>query len=373
MKTSCGRVAFLVAAAMNVAGAARSRAQTYDFSAATAWLAQNLAAYPAGVLVQIYQDDRLIFDFRSGEVTPDSVLRIASATKWISSAVILRLADSGRLDLDARIGDSLPIFDFFGKGDVTIRQCFAMTSGLYENQIDYETSPLLTLEQAADLIAANTPIVFPPGTQLAYEGDGMEAAGRSAEVVTNVEWRALAAQEVAAPLGLATLDYGLLPVNPCVPGGALLSPADYQRFLRMVLVGGRAADGSLYLSPASARAWFTNQSRGLPEYDSPWPPYPYPYGERPDYGHGAWILADNPATGLVEEVASPGKFGSFPWVDRRRRLRGLISTDSANGFADSVYTDLVFLDLVRAAVDARLLFTDGFASGTTAAWSAAAP
>lgn len=141
----------------------------------------------------------------------------------------------------------------------------------------------------------------------------------------------------------------------------------------MVLVGGRAADGALYLPPERVEVWFTNQTQGLPEYGSAWPPYPYPYGERPDYGHGSWILAHNPATGLVEEVASPGKFGTFPWVDRRRRLRGVIATDSANGFADSVYVDLALLDALRAAIDAVLIFRDGFDSGDGAAWSAAQP
>ena len=75
----------------------------------------------------------------------------------------------------------------------------------------------------------------------------------------------------------------------------------------------------------------------------------------------------------VEEVGSPGKFGTFPWVDRKRRLRGAIATDSANGFGDSVYVDLALLDLLRQAIDAVLVFFDGFDSGTTDAWSATAP
>lgn len=85
---------------------------------------------------------------------------------------------------------------------------------------------------------------------------------------------------------------------------------------------------------------------------------------------GAWSLAHNPDTGRVEEVASPGKFGTFPWVDRKRNLRGVIATDSANGFGDSVLVDLALLDLLRAAIDAVFLFADGFESGGTEAWSA---
>lgn len=359
--------------ALSASCAGVAPAQTYDFSAATQLLEQNLDAYQGDVLVQVVQDDREIFRFQRGAITDDTQIRMASASKWLSSAIVLRRAEAGELALDDRIGDHLPVFDSFGKGDVTLRQCFAMKSGLYETTIDYETSPLVTLEQSVNLIAAATPIVFPPGTQLSYEGDGMQAVGRAAEVASGTDWRALAESELATPLGLATLDYDLFPVNPGVPGGARLSVADYQRFLRMVLSGGQAEDGSAFLSPEAVEEWFTDQTVGLPEHDSPWPPFPYPYGERPDYGIGSWILARDPATGRVEEVASPGKFGTFPWVDRKRRLRGVIATDSANGFADSVYVDLALLDLLRQAIDAVLVFFDGFDSGTTDAWSATAP
>jgi CubicO group peptidase (beta-lactamase class C family) len=362
-----------VAVVLSVASAGVAPAQTYDFSAAVALLEQNLDAYQGNVLVQVIQDDREIFRFQRGEITDDAQIRMASASKWLSSAVALRLAEAGELALDDRIGDHLPVFDLFGKGDVTLRQCFAMTSGLYETTVDYETAPLATLEQSMNLIAASTPIVFAPGTQLSYEGDGMQAVGRAVEVVAGADWRALAELELATPLGLATLDYDLFPVNPGVPGGARLSVADYQRFLRMVLSGGRADDGTVFLSPATVAEWFTDQTLGLPEHDSPWPPYPYPYGERPDYGIGSWILARDPASGRVEEVGSPGKFGTFPWVDRKRRLRGVIATDSANGFGDSVYVDLALLDLLRQAIDAVLVFSDGFDSGATDSWSATEP
>lgn len=358
---------------LGLAVAPPATAQSYDFSAATALLEQNLDAFPGGVFVQLFQEDREIFTFQFGKIDADTRLRAASASKWLSSAIILRLVESGEIDLDDRVGDALPIFDLYGKGDVTLEHGFAMTSGLYETTIDFESAPWLTLEQAANLIAVESPLVFPPGTQLAYEGDGMAVAGRVAEVATGAAWRDLAAQELAAPLGMTTLDYDLFPVNPGVPGGARLSAADYQELLRTILRGGRARDGSTFLAPTTVAEWFVDRTLGLPEYDSPWPPFPYPYGERPDYGLGSWILARDPTSGRVEEVASPGKFGTFPWIDRKRRLRGIVATDSVNGFADSVLVDLVLLDRLRAAIDAVLVFTDGFEDTTTDAWSPQPP
>ncbi len=201
---SLPRIQLVVALSLPVGTA--GHAQIYDFSAAVELLEENLDAYYGDVFVQLFQGGREIFSFQSGGVTADSQLRMGSATKWLSSAVILRLAEARALELDDRIGGSLPIFDVFGKGDVTLRQCFAMWSGLYETTEDYEISPMITLEEAANLIAANTPIVFPPGTQLAYEGDDMEAVGRAAEVLSGVEWRALADQEPGAWLTTRTPD-----------------------------------------------------------------------------------------------------------------------------------------------------------------------
>jgi CubicO group peptidase (beta-lactamase class C family) len=355
-------------------GADPARGQTYDFDAAAAWLEANLDAFDGNVSVQVFQGDVEVFTFRGpGGLGPESQLRLGSATKWLSSAVVLRLADAGLLDLDGRIGDALPLFDDHGKGDVTLRQGFAMSSGLHEKEVDAETAPFVTLAQSVDWIAANTPLVFEPGTQLDYEGDGMQVVGRIAEVAAGAGWRTLAEQQLATPLGLDSLDYFLFPVNPAIAGGARASAEDYQRFLRMVLLGGLAEDGSRYLEPATFREWFSDPTLGLPEYFSPWPPYAYPYGERPDYGFGSWVLARDPQSGRVEEVSSPGVFGTFPWVDLRRHLRGVVAHDSMNGFADTLYVDLVLLDLLRAAIDEVLIFRDGFDLGDLAAWEPPAP
>ena len=108
--------------ALSVPGAGVAPAQSYDFSAATQWLEQNLDAYQGEVLVQLFQGEREIFRFQRGAITHDSQLRMGSASKWLSSAIVLRLVEAGELGLDDRIGDHLPVFDLFGKGDVTLRR-----------------------------------------------------------------------------------------------------------------------------------------------------------------------------------------------------------------------------------------------------------
>lgn len=331
-----------------------ARAQTYDLSAATAQLQDNLTLYGNRVIALIEQGDRgEIFRFQAGAIGPNTKAGIASCTKWLSGAVVLICAERGYFRLEDRIGHYLPIFDTYGKGDITIRQCFAMKSGLQLDAPEYETDRTLTLAQSVDLIAQNTPVAFPPGTQLSYEGDGMQVVGRICEVATGKSWGALAREILFDPLGMTTADYLYFDPNPAIAGGARCSAEDYLKFLRMVTNNGLSTTGMPVMSSRSVQEFFTNQTLGLPEYYSPWPPsLYYPYPQRPDYGMGSWILAQNPVSGIVEEVTSPGAFGTFPWVDRKRDLRGIIFLFQASGFSATGLNNLRVLTHVRTAIDA---------------------
>ena len=333
--------------------ASRLLAQTYDFAAVTAQFQANLDVYGGRVIAIVEQDGTgEIFRFQAGTITQDTKYGIASCSKWLSGAIVLACAERGLFHLDDRVGDTLPIFDTYGKGGVTIRQCFAMTSGLSLRNPDYETDRTLTLAESVDLIAANTPVIFPPGTQFDYEGDAMQTIGRICEVVTGQNWNALAREQLFDPLGMSGADYFFFGTNPGIAGGARCSAADYLKFLRMVLHNGQGENGRVILSSRSVQEFFTNQTFGLPEYYSPVQDSDYyAYGQRPDYGMGSWIEAQNPATGVVEEAASPGAFGTYPWVDRRRGLRGIIYM-FGNGHA-AIENNLHVIALIRAEIDAK--------------------
>jgi CubicO group peptidase (beta-lactamase class C family) len=329
--------------------------QTYDFTNARAQIQNNLALYGNRVIALIEQGDRgEIFRYQAGAITANTKVAIGSSSKWLSGAVVLQCAERGYFSLDDRIGQYLPIFDTYGKGQITIRQCFAMTSGLQLNSPEYETDSTWTLAQSVDLIAQFTPLAFTAGTQLSYESDGMQVVGRICEVVTGKAWGTLARELLFDPLGMTTADYLLFAPNPSIPGGVRCSAEDYLKFLRMLMNNGVSTSGTPVLSSWAVQEFFTNQSRNLPEYFSPWPTFAYPYSQRPDYGMGSWILAQNTASLMVEEVGSPGAFGAFPWVDRKRNLRGIIMMldTSGNTFLNTVVNNLRVLAQVRAEIDA---------------------
>ncbi len=350
---------------LGLVSAVGSPAQTpaYDFSAARDQLAGNLDLYGPGVCALVELRGTPLFSYQSGLIGPDTKVGIASCSKWLSGAIVLILAERGTFNLEDPIGLHLPEFEAAGKGAPTIRQCFAMTSGFFLGNPDYEIDRTLTLAESVDRIAANTPIVFPPGTQFAYDGDGMQIVGRICEVVTGKSWATLADELLFGPLGMTSASYDLFDSNPAIAGGVRCTANDYLKFLRMLLRNGIAPDGTIVMSSRSVEVFFANQTWGLPEYASPWPPSASNvYGHRGDYGLGAWILAQPSAEAPVEEVCSPGAFGSFPWVDRKRGVCGIVFTlklNTAPGFSATQDNNLHVLALLRAELDAKGLPAPG--------------
>ncbi len=73
-------------------------------------------------------------------MTPGHPVRIASNTKTYVAAAVLRLAESGRIDLDAVIGESLPVefsdlleSDGYDPSTITVRHLLTHTGGLYDH------------------------------------------------------------------------------------------------------------------------------------------------------------------------------------------------------------------------------------------------
>jgi CubicO group peptidase (beta-lactamase class C family) len=44
------------------------------------------------------------------------------------------------------------------------------------------------------------------------------------------------------------------------------------------------------------------------------------------YGYGEWMMNDIPVGQRSDAVSSPGLFGSFPWVDNKKKYAGFLMT-----------------------------------------------
>lgn len=349
--------------------------QSYDFSAINQLLQDSSSLYLNRIYVEVFQNDSSIYQYQDGQIfcqTPR--LGQGSATKWISSAIMLRLAEQGWWNLDDSIGTFLPVFTQYGKGHLTLRQSYSMSSGMYNpgNGNDYHKDPNLTLDQSIDSIAKNVQIMYPTGQMIGYDGTMMHVWGKAAEIVDSINgnnrnWRLIAKEEFFDLLQMDSTDYTDFLPNPAIAGGIETTPCDYLKFLKMLANNGNF-EGSQILQPYSVEEMFTNQTNSAPIYYSYWPNnHPdFPNGlDTMRYTFGGWWseidLNDN-----IIGITSPGAFGHYPFVDRCRNLYGSFFCyihPIQGGGQNVMNTFLKFMKILRDTIDpnctmAPLAFSD---------------
>ncbi|MFI1258666.1 serine hydrolase domain-containing protein [Streptomyces netropsis] len=212
------------------------------------------------------------------EVTTDSVFQMGSIAKVYTATLIMQLADSGELDLDAPVVDVLPEFSVADPEvtrAITTRQLLSHTSGL-TCDFTYDSGRgddcLAKYVEAAKGVALDCP----PGEALSYSGIGYNVLGRIIEVVTGKVWDEALKDLLFTPLGLdhtMTLpeealrfraamshlgepgqdpdpapSWDLMPRSAGPYGRVIATAGDLARLARMHLAGGVAEDGTRVLS-----------------------------------------------------------------------------------------------------------------------------
>ncbi|MER5422599.1 serine hydrolase domain-containing protein [Streptosporangium roseum] len=138
-------------------------------------------------------------------VRRDSIFDLASLTKLYTTAVILSLAEEGRLGLDGPVATWLP----GGPAGVTPRHLLTHTAGLPPGRRAHEEIP----GDGPEVLAArlerivSTPPLRPPGTSHLYSDVGMIMAGRVAEIAGGAPLDELLRARVTGPLGLDDTGY----------------------------------------------------------------------------------------------------------------------------------------------------------------------
>jgi len=199
--------------------------------------------------------------------TPDTSYPIASVSKHFTAALVLRLADQGRLSLDD------PLARFFPDarpqiGVLTLRNLLDHTSGLTRGG----TAP----RAAAESVLRRGGTARAPGEIWDYSNYNFSLLGLAIEQVTGRDYASLVRDELAAPLGLGGTGY--CEDGTGVPGrardylssGRRLSPTDYWTGGRFFAGGGlcstvldlvafeRALEDGRVVSPAMLRAMRTS-------------------------------------------------------------------------------------------------------------------
>ncbi|WP_405621723.1 serine hydrolase domain-containing protein [Streptomyces sp. NBC_00076] len=212
------------------------------------------------------------------EATTDSVFQMGSIAKVYTATLIMQLADSGQLDLDAPVVDVLPEFSVADPEvarAITTRRLLSHTSGLtcdFTHDSGRGDDCLAKYVEAAKGVALDCP----PGEALSYSSIGYNVLGRIIEVVTGKVWDEALKDLLFTPLGLdhtMTLpeealrfraamshlgepgqepdpapSWDLMPRSAGPYGRVIATAGDLARLARMHLAGGVAEDGTRVLS-----------------------------------------------------------------------------------------------------------------------------
>ena len=281
-----------------------------------------------GGMVLVVRDGQVVDQRSYGDLGGETVIPIASASKWLTSATLMTLVDEGRLSLDDPVAAVLPGFGG-DKKQVKVRHLLSHTSGLAYTTCVGDTT--WTTEDCVAAIAAGPGPSAKPGTEFVYTSVGYEVAARIIEVLTGQSFEDAFETRIARPLGMAHTRFdtyaGQRIRHPIPAASGTSSVDDYARFVAMMANDGVAADGQRILSADSVAAIEADQVKGI---DTRGDGAVQTTGI-PTYGLGIWRDVVGPDD-EIRVLSGSGAYGFYPWIDRRHGPYGIIGVaDVAHG------------------------------------------
>lgn len=188
-----------------------------------------------GVSVAIAKQGEVVYargfgfaDIGSREImTPDHRFRIASISKPITAAAILKLVDQGKVDLDDPVFEILEYEKLSGadhvhdsrQDQITIRHLLQHRGGWDRDQSfdamfrSVEFAQLAGVAPPADpdaiiRVMLGKPLDFEPGQRYAYSNYGYCLLGRVIEKISGQDYESFVQQQVLAPLGISEMQIG---------------------------------------------------------------------------------------------------------------------------------------------------------------------
>lgn len=329
-----------------------------------------------GVVVMVVSPDRTLYheafgmmDVAQGvNMRRDTIFRIASMTKAITSAAVMMLVEDGRVGLDDPVAKYLRAWKrphVLSRVDlaagtyetrpatrpITIRQLLTHTSGIGYSWSD----PGLALVEKATGKSSelDLPLVNEPGAQWTY-GASTKVLGDLIEAVSGVRLDAFVSERVFRPLGMRDTGWSVpddqrarvvtlhrrksaglveepnpakLSVEPRGDGRLFSTASDYAKFVQLILNRGRVGSTRI-LKPGTVDDMGRNQTGGVkvrlqpvanPDYSKP-----YPLGAGEDvWGLGFQLAAPAAPAANTRRPGSmtwAGINNTFFWIDPRAEV-----------------------------------------------------
>ena len=161
-------------------------------------------------------------DLETGEpVTTETIFGIGSISKVFTATLAARLADQGRLDLDAPINDVLPDEDIpasISANPVTLRHLLTHTSGLAgDGFADHGGDDHALRDYIRSLHGIE--LVFAPGEDWSYANTGSCIAGHVMACAEGETYEHLIRTQVLDPMNLTRTGFGQAPLPDDVATG----------------------------------------------------------------------------------------------------------------------------------------------------------
>jgi methyl acetate hydrolase len=332
-----------------------------------------------GLVVLIVSRDGVLYEGVAGRqdagrklnMSMDSVFRIASMTKPLTSVGVMMLVEEGKLKLDDPVVKYLPGFDkraviaAFNQTSgryttrpaaraVTIRHLLTHTTGLGYAFSDPVMARLVTASGKSEI---DQPLLHDPGAKWTY-GPSTYVLGRVIEKVSGQPLETFLRERIFTPLDMSDTGYAVprgkaarvvtiasrvngafreqpnTPLQHAPPRGdsGLYSTArDYSRFLQMLLNGGSYRRKKL-LEPATVEMMGENQIGALFVQTQPAAAAdrtrPFPLGAGKDkFGLGFQIQSGEAEAVKLRSPGSlswTGIYNTHFWLDPKRRLAAIV-------------------------------------------------
>lgn len=344
---------------------------------------------------------------RQVPMAPDSIFRIYSMSKMVTSIALLMLIEEGRLALDDPVARHLPEFaalQVFAGGSaeaprlraparaLTVRHLLTHTTGFATGGAGFE-QPTALLERAelhrsADLRdfaarVARVPLAADPGQRFQYDGVQIEVASRLVEVVSGLPFDTFLKRRLFDPLRMPDTGFevvldqrhrivditttdaagrlvaapGLSPPGERLrpyfsgAGGLYSTAADYARLCQMVL-GGGSLDGAQILGRKTVELMLMNhltQTHPAPGLAAT------QFSASEGFGLGGSVVLDVARHGRLGSVGAFGWLGAastYYTIDRQEQLIAILLLQHLprDGAADLPKLAAPFYNLVYQAL-----------------------
>jgi len=183
---------------------------------AQAALERATTSHGPGAVVLIAHGDKIIYRAARGSaqmelgmpLKADQTFRIASVTKMFTAAMVLKLAQLGKLSLDDTLATYVP--GIANGQAITLRQLLNHTAGISDIVDDPQPGFFARKVDTATLIAEikKRTSAFSPGTRFSYSNAGYILLGAVVEKVTGEPWQDAVRTNLIEPQGLKNTAYG---------------------------------------------------------------------------------------------------------------------------------------------------------------------